>query len=375
MGERRLSALVSHAKKLRHDLGPQFIRVERGDEQLLVHQSVATMLLAQAPSLAVEFLTWSQATEGLRTGELQRKVLEKDGRVIIIPASTVIEVPGLSLQSFYETLWPVQGRATNGTVSIFPSETERRWGRGKLGDIGALDAIAQEQAGLGNFNRAYRPLTCFGVGVCKLAERGDDTPTVLKRSHSAASEHVKFTTANDRNLLRCYRRDPKELGKRQATNEEHVWFHQEYVGSLRERGEFRVFIACDEAPGRARVVSIAHTKPGGGAIAIHALSPRIFPGDGVAKVEELKEFALFIRQQLLKRLDAKEHYESLLVGVRFDIGISEDERWFVSEVTRPFDADQLASEHLPYPHIDIAEAFGEAFRRYVHGGHVWKTSM
>jgi hypothetical protein len=41
-----------------------------------------------------------------------------------------------------------------------------------------------------------------------------------------------------------------------------------------------------------------------------------------------------------------------------------DGRWFVNEVTCAFDADQFPSSHLPYPHIDVAEALGVAFRQY-----------
>ncbi|KAL2015903.1 hypothetical protein VTK56DRAFT_4650 [Thermocarpiscus australiensis] len=149
--------------------------------------------------------------------------------------------------------------------------------------------------------------------------------------------------------LRCYRKHPDELKERSVIEREYVWFHQEYVDSLRTLGEFRVFIACDEAPRKARVVSVAHTKPGKDAIAVHPHSPRIFGEevDGTVRVEDLKNFALFIHQQLLNRRDAKEHFESLLVGVRLDISASEDGRWFVNEVTRAFDADQFANTHLP----------------------------
>ncbi|KAL2015099.1 hypothetical protein VTK56DRAFT_6313 [Thermocarpiscus australiensis] len=227
------------------------------------------MLLAQAPSLTVEFLTWSKAAAELGTGELQRKVLEKNGRVIIIPASTVSEVPELSLEAFYDSLRPVQ-------------DSE------KIGDISALDEIAREQACLGH----------------KSPDQDNDAPVLLKRSYSAASGHVRFKMAKDPDdRLRCYRKHPNELKERSVIEREYIWFHQEYVDSLRTLGEFRVFIACDEAPGKARVVSVAHTKPGGDAIAVHPLSPRIFGEevDGTARVEDLKNFALFIHQQLLNR--------------------------------------------------------------------------
>jgi hypothetical protein len=39
-----------------------------------------------------------QATTDLSTSELQRRVLKKDGRVIIIPGSNLIKIPGPPLQ-------------------------------------------------------------------------------------------------------------------------------------------------------------------------------------------------------------------------------------------------------------------------------------
>jgi hypothetical protein len=85
------------------------------------------------------------------------------------------------------------------------------------------------------------------------------------------------------------------------------------------------------------------------------------------RVVELKEFAIFIYQELRNRGDAEVHYESLRVGVGLDIGISEaanDGHWFVNEVTQAFDADQFPAHHLPYPHTLVAEAFSEAFGRH-----------
>jgi hypothetical protein len=367
MNDKRLSDLISDAKSLRpYGIDKRFVRTEGARVRkeagvLLIHQSVATMLLAKAASADVTFRTWDWVVENINTGKLQSEVLEKDGRVIIIPASTVAEAPGLSLQTFYDRLRPVL--AGRSTVSIFPSKTEHHWELEKIGDIGALDEIAQRQAALGDDRFAYRPRTCFGVGRCKLGGLSADARVVLKRSHSAASEHVKITTVNDRDLLQCYKTDTGELDGRPSPDTEHIWFHQEYIEPLQSLGEFRVFIACDRIPEGARVVSIAHTKPGDNVLAVHALSEHTFEGYESSKTE-LEEFALFIHHQLLSRQDAQDHFESLRVGVRLDIGMSKDGRWFVNEVTRAFDADQFASYHLPYPHIQIAEAFADAFGRY-----------
>jgi hypothetical protein len=105
--------------------------------------------------------------------------------------------------------------------------------------------MADEQANLGNEIREYRPRTCFKVGQYEPADQDDDAPVVLKRSYSAASKHVKFITTKDRDLLRCYRGDPKEF--KPVTDPEHnwlhTWFHQEYVESWQTLSEFPVFIA------------------------------------------------------------------------------------------------------------------------------------
>jgi hypothetical protein len=293
--------------------------------------------------------------------------LEKGGRVVIILSSTISKAPGLSMQSFYNYLRPTL--ATTDAVSIFPSEEEHRWEDQKIGDIIALDEIARSQAALGNDKFAYRPRTCFGARPCRLADMNDNVSVVLKRSHSAASEHVKVTRASDRKQLGCYKKDVSELRERSLPDTEHIWFHQEYVEPLRSLGEFRVFIACDAASGKPRVVSVAHTRPAKGVYGVHALSAVSFEDRERSEAldAELKEFAMFIREQLLTRPDAQTHYESLRVGVRLDIGRSEDGRWFVNEVTRMFGADQFASYHLAYPHIDVAEAFAEALRRYLTG--------
>ncbi|KXX76724.1 hypothetical protein MMYC01_209300 [Madurella mycetomatis] len=251
------------------------------------------------------------------------------------------------------------------TVSIFPSETERRWELGKIGDIRALDEIAKEQEALGNHRFAYRPRTCFGVGKCTLADLDDNDLVVLKRSHSAASEHVIITKAGNRDRLLYYRQDARELDGRPPRDPGH-WFHQEYVPNLQSFGKFRAFIACDGAPEKARVVSVAHTKPKDNVVAVYAFSSVAFDErkSYMTQMAEMKEFALFIHGKLLSQYNAQGRFQSLQVGVRLDIGRSEDGRWFVGEVTRAFDADQFAGYHLPYPHTHIAVAFAEAFRQY-----------
>ena len=131
MNQEHISNLISEAESLSTgDLGPRFVRKERRRGQLLVHQSVATMLLAKANLGDVTFWMWDRVTEKAKKGKLQSEVLKKDSRVIIMLASTVAEAPGLSLPSFYKELRSVL--ATSKRVSIFPSRTESRWENEKI---------------------------------------------------------------------------------------------------------------------------------------------------------------------------------------------------------------------------------------------------
>ena len=104
----------------------------------------------------------------------------------VFPLSTIAGPP--HLRFFYEELRPVL--YIEGSVSIFPPESERFYADSKIRDIRALDNIALEQKLSGNERFAYRPRTCPGIGECQLADLAPHDPVVLKRSHSAGSEHV-----------------------------------------------------------------------------------------------------------------------------------------------------------------------------------------
>jgi len=89
-------------------------------------------------------------------------------------------------------------------------------------------------------------------------------------------------------------------------------------------------------------------------------------------MDELLEFSLLVFGKLRSREDATKHYESLEVGARLDVAISDTSVsgcWFVGEVTRFTGADQFPIYNTPYPHTQIADAFSTALRNYIlYGG-------
>ncbi|KAK1754116.1 hypothetical protein QBC47DRAFT_385735 [Echria macrotheca] len=361
--------VIDKAHKLMNQLGKSFIHHNKKTNQLLVHQSVVTMLLADRhKSLDIDFYPWSWVIENIRTGSLQTQILGKE-RVIVAPVSTISTVPGLTLQEFYDRLNPVLGMRNN--VLFFPSRREHEFETDKIFAIRTMDEIAELQREKGIEKYAYRPRTCFGLGKCTLADLPDNAKVVLKRSCSSASEHVIITTAADRTRLRCSREDATELLGSQDGSE--YWIHQEYVEELQSIGEFRVFVCADDTRVHynGKVISIAHTKPTKkkGRVAVHWASSsslhRIVGNEADNKLEELRQLALLIYREMRSRND--ERFGSLEVGARIDCGIKQrqsDWVWFGNEVTFPLEADQFPQAHLPYPHTLVAEAMANSFIKY-----------
>lgn len=361
LGKHGFSELISGVpSNLRAD--KRFFRQHKGGQSVLIHQTIVTMLQATSPWLDVTFWTWDMVVDKINTNKLYEEILGKDGHVVLFVPSTVSSAPGLTLSSFYDHLRPLS--AVSESVTFFPSETEHRWESEKIGDIKALDDIATEQREAKNDRFGYRPRTCFGVGSCSLKDL-DESRLIIKRSHSAASEHVRGQEKKDRQRLKCCDGKGRTLQKDKVL---YYWFHQERVETLKTLGEFRVFV-CATANGAGEVVSIVHTKPGFDYIAAQRPGEHVFRGLGDYKTRkhELEEFAIFIWKRLLARPDSQMHFGSLQVGVRLDIGISEmspNGRWFVSEITRLFDADQFAKQHLAAPYTEITEKSADAFQRY-----------
>ncbi len=56
-------------------------------------------------------------------------------------------------------------------------------------------------------------------------------------------------------------------------------------------------------------------------------------------------------------------FASLEVGVRLDIGVADQTRFFVNEITRVPGADMFARQHLARPCLVVAEAWAARYRK------------
>jgi hypothetical protein len=113
----------------------------------------------------------------------------------------------------------------------------------------ALDRIAAE-------DEAYRPLTCY-LGTenheCHLLKAAR---SVLKRSHSCSAEQVRIVAANKRGIPVCQN---LPVDENNATPDSfYHWVHQEYVSSLVNFGEFRIFIATQISDDGTLVPYVVH---------------------------------------------------------------------------------------------------------------------
>jgi hypothetical protein len=252
-------------------------------------------------------------------------------------------------------------------VRIFPSTHELDHAQEKLGDIRALDQIANCAP-----NRwSFRPVTCDNMSECLLGVSG-----VLKRTHSCGSDHVILCpTAYDVSKhLQCLSRR-RMMSERRTCQSIGRWFHQELVEDLVSLGEFRVFVITREdisalRKRRGAVMEIIHTlELPDKELVVTVIHPNIawwgkFQGHNSADLKELEDFALYIFDALRNRPDWSNNYESLEIGVRLDIGISPAGgccRYFVNEITRIYEADFFA-EWLAQPGTHICKAVAEAIQ-------------
>ena len=257
----------------------------------------------------------------------------------------------------------------------FPSLSEMIQDEQKLGDIRALDAIAA----VAPPEYSFRPRTCFKHGVreeetdrcplgkkCSLQPLRRDKQFVLKRSSSQDSSHVFIM-------------DCKEManGKILKSGPKYRWFGQQYMPSLVDYGEFRVFIAAKPDPDaetrsrRGEVIHAIRTWHVKDKLHHEALIDERLPKRTAGKLglSDLKKYALYMYEQLRARKDWKEKFESLEVGVRLDIGIGTvvgtgEKRFFVNEITRFYLASYFSRQTLEAPHQQICKAFAEGVHNY-----------
>ena len=372
-------------RTLQKDLGAGFIKSKLADGPV-IHQSVVTLLLARRSSaIHVTFQNWAWVKKQLESDSLlwSTPYTEVGGArrtlpTVIFVSSTLTEWPDyLPTDDFYKKISEVAD--AHGNLRVYPSKTETDRAHHKIGDIRALDMIAESS----EYAFSYRPKTCFGIGQCTMADLSAEK-MVLKRGRSCGAADVIITDLSDREKLRCT--ISEEIVDRALAPHGPHWLHQEYVETLQTLGEFRVFI-CSPSRSRAtyaecgEIICVARTRVewktkafAARQVDVHndfkwCCDGREEDADETArsKFQELCAFALHTYSGLRQRQDAYECYESLEIGVRLDIGISDlssKGRFFVNEVTRWHAADFFSRLILPYPHIDICRVYAERVIQY-----------
>ncbi|SPJ80236.1 uncharacterized protein FTOL_08628 [Fusarium torulosum] len=349
---------------MQRDLGKAFIRRLGGEP--VIHQTIASMLFARTKDqVEAEFKQWDWLISQIRNKSLLKYVRDKEvSNVLILLSNTNSDWEEISIPDLYGHLRMLS--AFHGSLAVFPSETETQWASWKIGDLQILDKIAQDA----DWEYSYRPRTCSGMGKCALPSK-TVKKMVTKRSQSCGAGHVKIVDGTERDNLRCI--DTEESNSKLCETDidirQPIFFHQEYIDSLRTFGEYRIFIC------RGRIIGIAFTKfkedgkPNNFAVE-RATSKHLawFSAEHEKqqqKLEELRGFALFQYSRLLDLSDVREEYRSLRVGIRLDIGVSElssEGRFFVSEPTRIYAADFMSQLILDQPYTAIAKEWGEAVR-------------
>lgn len=255
-------------------------------------------------------------------------------------------------------------------LRLFPLSLEMNWDFSKVNDIHVLDELAKQAAESGEHDLAYRPKTCYTKELCTLSGRD----TVLKASHSSETKYIQYLKFGRDPKLQC--REAEDVAEiRHDDNDPWVYFHQETISTLNDIGEFRVLIATvpNSRGLRGRepnIVAIVHTsfKDGLGRTPFFPLSgsEAFWIGFAPLNIDKLREYALFVFNALRKRPDWKDHYETLEVGVRLDIGISLDleyRRFFVNEITRFQQGCWFSTSGAP-PYLGVVSAFARALNDY-----------
>lgn len=336
--------------------GPAFVKMDR--EHTTIHQSIViASILEDSTACRVRY-----QTAGWLREQLAHDTLSLDPTTIIMPAWRRYD---LNHTASMEDIYALAGTHEPGAVRSFPTKSEFEHAHEKLGDIRALDQIAQHAPA----GWSFRPTTCECTSKCRLGKAG-----VLKRTYSCGSEHVIVhpTTSDASRHLRCLV-DQRRTSQRRFTQSTWRWFHQEFVEGLQQIGEFRVFIVTvkDATATRGRsgeVIEVVHTlELKDRELVVTVLTSGLMKRGtcdtwGKVDLQELKRFALYVFEALRRRPDWLANFESLEVGARVDVGISmmdDSCHYFVNEITRIYEADFFA-EWLAQPGTHICSAVATA---------------
>ncbi|CZR49556.1 uncharacterized protein FPRO_15915 [Fusarium proliferatum ET1] len=254
-------------------------------------------------------------------------------------------------------------------ISRYPTPEEDDADMCQLPDVKILDAIAGDETTPPEFS--FRPQVCY----CQSREctMGDYRGRMIVRGSSSTGPGDTRTGSSDdpklTELLKChtnYNQGTYHSGK--------VYFHQELRNSVADWGEVSVFMVGDTIFSMAMSRGV-WTNPDdhhSSFTADRCLTnwSKINRGaqnatreEAYRKEAELRRFAIFQRQELLKRKPRE--FESLKVAVRLDIGISEFTKhglFFGTNVARWPGADMLSAWQVgSQPYDSMFEAVGNKF--------------
>ncbi|KFZ05386.1 hypothetical protein V502_09966, partial [Pseudogymnoascus sp. VKM F-4520 (FW-2644)] len=246
-------------------LGPAFVNSIGPTQQPDIHQGLVLMqIVKHLYDAEVSVHPWNGFREdfvGPEESQTMKSMLLDDEQnlrstIIVLSCDAAICVES-GMDLLYSRLERLRS-CYGARVCAFPGQTEALRARAKIRDLQALDELAHTY-------ESWRPITCYPVTKCSLE---DAETTVHKRQESSGGECVQIKHRGDNGELTCMKKDIPERKKRkmhaEATEAKPLWFHQEFVSTFTDWGEFRVFIVTKQEPHSRRglggmIVAIAHT--------------------------------------------------------------------------------------------------------------------
>ncbi|KAI3333816.1 hypothetical protein F4824DRAFT_502804 [Ustulina deusta] len=234
---------LDEVSRLKKPLGKGFLTDTGAESDPVVHQSVITMVYTkQKLGVDIEFRNWNWVHRMIDKPNLIPDQLTKHALMVFL-STTVYDSPQntLSIQTFYDKIQLIAMQ--HGNMRIYPNAKEMQQDHFKIGDIRALDIIAQHSPERFQF----RPKTCFGNGVCTLQDKGDQS--VVKKSHSCGGNGVEVISIEEaRKKVGCHNFKKQHTSTRAALGisklgpHNPLLLHQEYIATLLDFGAFRVFL-------------------------------------------------------------------------------------------------------------------------------------
>ncbi|PCD19473.1 hypothetical protein FGRA07_11816 [Fusarium graminearum] len=335
------------------------------DEYFLVHQNAVAMIAAKISGLvSMELHSMKWVSDMVANHGFSGHVADISAdKVVIFAPWESDHLKSDIMERFY--LQTQEATAFHENLQIYPTREEVQATGLKLIDIAALDRIANDSATPPAFS--YRPRTCFGRGKCAMA--GWSKKMVLKRNFSCGAKDVRVVPAGQKASwkdLACTDRKHQSSGVK--GDKKATLFHQEYVKSFEEWGEIRVMMIGDEIIMCSRTQWNRDKKnPREFLYARRLMQDEDFKWYSkdeekqAEKYRELEEFCKFIYRNLIRLPGAERNFESLHVGLRLDIGISDDGRFFVNEATRWYEADLFSKQLCDGDMTVIAQKIGKNF--------------